>query len=941
MLLIGVAALLAWSSAHAQTPEAVLTVADSLVTAGDVTTALPLLVQAVSLAESRDGSQAPVTATALFSLGRCQFKLALYTEADSAWSRALAIREQHYGKNSTPVAQCLHYLAVLHKTISHWSEAETLFKRAIDIRQKVLGPEHPDLALSLGGYANLLLAMGRLAEAERNYKRCIAIAEKNFGDQHTDVAAALNNLAALYHIEGRFDDAEPLYLRALDIYRAAQPPQPDNVAQTLKNLAELAHEQEKFDLAEQLYREALDVARQAYGLAHPKIADNLSNLARLLTDLRRLDEAEPLATSALDMAEATLGANSPDVAEYRKNLGDILQSQGRWNEAQAIYKRALADVDSTAGKEHRIGAMILRSLALLEQAQADFPAALRDAQRAYLIRRKNFSDCFGTLSERDALDFSQFLQNDAANYLSILINAPDGAAQNRDEIAKIVFSTKGLVTDGVLVRNKFLGLISALNDSVRAAKDLLSKLDAQGPAQDNEWRYALDYSAAAEKRDRFESELAAAGNEFRDEKLITQLDAKRVAGALPTGSALVEYMRYRHQIDLQHSEERYLAVLVKANGRTFIYPLGVAAVIDSAVAAYRRQLANPRALNLDQYYEVSYNLYALIWQPFETQVNGMSDVLISPDAALSLVSFAGLRTTAGNYLIENFPLCYIASGRDRVREPVTAEPGHGLLAIGDPDYDAPAAARSGKNVQNSYFAPARSTTDTRGQSNDCTLLRDIKVAALPGSRTEVEQITAAWKVASAEPVVTFFGAAASEDNFRANAHGQRVIHLATHGYYVSGECKRDLLQNKYVGESPLLQSGLFFAGSNLKGVGADDEQVEDGTLTAEEVSNLNLLGTDLVVLSACETGLGEVRFGEGVFGLRRAFQMAGAKTVISALWPVDDKTTAQLMGTLFTASGSDLPRALQQAEQTTLNERRRNGQSDHPFYWAAFILTGE
>jgi CHAT domain-containing protein len=402
-------------------------------------------------------------------------------------------------------------------------------------------------------------------------------------------------------------------------------------------------------------------------------------------------------------------------------------------------------------------------------------------------------------------------------------------------------------------------------------------------------------------------------------------------------------MRYEHTTGLLTSTPRYLAVVVKSNGKASAYPLGDAALIDTAVANYRRHIANVKSLNTDEYIAISYDLYSLIWQPFETQIGGMSAVFVSPDAALSLVSFAGLRTSDSDYLIEHYPIHFVSSGRDMVREPTVPAKTSGLLAMGDPDYDATAALRSGQpqGTALSNLTGGLIGGFTRGATSSCRALRDMVVGRIPATRSEISEIVRQWQSASSEPAVTLFDAQASEDAFKKQSHGIRVLHLATHGYYISNECRPDKSSAGFVGESPLLESGLFFAGANLKGQGAADAKVEDGTLTAEEVAGLNLNGTDLVVLSACETGLGEVRSGEGVFGLRRAFQMAGAKTVISALWPVDDKSTADLMGSLFAAREQNIYDAMRQAALKTIQARRAAGKSDHPFYWAGFVATGD
>jgi CHAT domain-containing protein len=217
---------------------------------------------------------------------------------------------------------------------------------------------------------------------------------------------------------------------------------------------------------------------------------------------------------------------------------------------------------------------------------------------------------------------------------------------------------------------------------------------------------------------------------------------------------------------------------------------------------------------------------------------------------------------------------------------------------------------------------------------------------LPGTHKEIEKVSDAWEKKTKEPCYTYFGVNASEDNFKTNAPGNKVIHLATHGYYAQSECIRELPRQKlrmteFVGENPLLLSGLFLAGANLHGEGAESLGVEDGILTAEEVTGMDLEGTRWVVLSACESGLGEVKSGEGVYGLRRAFQMAGARTVISALWPVSDKTTSEMMSYLYNFEEDNLAFAMQSLAKNKLKELRKKNQPDHPYLWAPFIVLGD
>jgi CHAT domain-containing protein len=276
--------------------------------------------------------------------------------------------------------------------------------------------------------------------------------------------------------------------------------------------------------------------------------------------------------------------------------------------------------------------------------------------------------------------------------------------------------------------------------------------------------------------------------------------------------------------------------------------------------------------------------------------------------------------------------------------------GHGLFAMGDPDFEASIDARMKKSAEPllATSTSADAEYQTRNVRSGCGSLSDLKVEGLPYTRNEVDGVRHLWQGKGADSAEVLVGAKATEDAFKTQAPGKRVIHLATHGYYLTGQCAPQIAsrhsigsEEGFVGENPLLQSGLLLAGCNLHGAGCDSAHCEDGILSASEVSGLDLTGTDLVVLSACETGLGEVKAGEGVYGLRRAFQMAGARTVISSLWPVPDQATADVMSQLYSQSKKSLPERLRDLQLAQIKKLRLSGLSDHPYSWAAFIALGD
>ena len=351
-------------------------------------------------------------------------------------------------------------------------------------------------------------------------------------------------------------------------------------------------------------------------------------------------------------------------------------------------------------------------------------------------------------------------------------------------------------------------------------------------------------------------------------------------------------------------------------------------------------------------------LRKLLWDPLAASLDGATRIFVVPDGALSLVPFAALPSGVHSYVLETAPVIhYLSTERDVVSTPdePTAK-GSGLLALGGAAFDDPGLFQQ-KPVSNPPLSSGlRGTERTPGLV--CGGLQTVQFGPLAGSLQEVRELSKLWRsFEDGENVTLLVGHDASEAAFKQRAHQYRVLHLATHGFFLNGTCATPApVGTRAVGgivngpsgaitplvANPLQMAGLAFAGANHRAAARLDE--DDGILTAEEVSSLDLDGTEWAVLSACDTGLGEIKAGESVFGLRRAFQIAGVRTVIMSLWPVDDQATVQWMRELYIArlqKHMDTAESVQAASLAMLNARRAKGLSTHPFFWAGFVAAGD
>jgi CHAT domain-containing protein len=486
--------------------------------------------------------------------------------------------------------------------------------------------------------------------------------------------------------------------------------------------------------------------------------------------------------------------------------------------------------------------------------------------------------------------------------------------------------------------------LASLNASLLAARQRFANLMLRS-LQEGESVSRVRLDDASREKERAERALAERSVVVQAELARARAGLADVRTALPPQSALVSFVRYDRTVVSQSPTARalrlvpsYLAFVMRSDSSAVAaVPLGSAISLEATVKAWREEAARgasvfgvaPKDAEA-AYRTVGTRLRQRVWDPVTAHLAGVSHVFVVPDGALNFVSLAALPSAGGGYLGERpQTLHYVSTERDIVA-PATASPSHGLLAVGGPAFGRVAAPQSSASgPRTSSAAPA------------CEDLRSMRFDALPESANEVAQIARIWSSSEPGAPTVLTGRTATEDAVKRAVIDRQVVHLATHGFFLGSNCTpspRDARSS----ENPLLLSGLAFAGANNRTTAGTSQ--DDGILTAEEVAGLNLQSTEWAVLSACDTGLGEIKTGEGVFGLRRAFQIAGARTVIMSLWSIDDEATQAWMRALYQARFSrhlSTADAMHDAGLTVLRARRARGYSTHPFYWAGFVAVGD
>jgi CHAT domain-containing protein/Tfp pilus assembly protein PilF len=923
----------------------------------------PLFKRGLAIREKALGPDHPDVATSLNDLAGLYKGQGRYAEAEPLYKRALAIREKALGPEHPDVATSLNNLAVLYDHQGRYAEAEPLLKRALAIDEKALGPEHPDVATALGNLAELYRLQGRYAETEPLCKRSLAILEKAFGPDYPVVASGLNNLGLLYWEQGRYGEAEPLFRRALTIKEKALGPDHPAVALSLNNLASLYEKQGRYGEAEPLYKRAIAIFEKALGPDHPDVAISLNTLGELYRLQGRYAEAEPLHNRALAIREKAFGPDHRLVATSLNNLGLLYWEQGRYAEAEPLLKRALAIVEKALGSDHPNVATSLDNLAGLYEARGEAAQAAQFLDRSLLVLARRFDYYFSYMSEKERLQFLATIAFRFPAYFSFCLSHRQQLPELTGKMYDLVLWEKGFIAQSAAAlraRIRASGDAESLRmlDELTAKKSELAKLagapaagDVQRQAQRREQIEQLEKAA-----NELEKELVKRSGTLAEDKRLAHVTWQQVRDALKPDEAAVEIVRFNFYDGRKRTDTSYYVALIvtpQSQQPAFVV-LGEQKNLEGApLQDYLALVAEPDP-NEPQKAGAGRKFYAAFWQPLEAALGGSKRVYLSPDGVLSQVSLGVAPRSDGKLLMEAYDLRTVTSTKDLLRQPVKPAANAALL-MGNPKFDLTEAEQRAA-VQSSQPQTTLVATTAPGPVTDGGIrsslrsrdLRSGELKPLPGTQQEVTAISsllaqAGWKVE------TDTQAQALEERVKA-ARAPRVLHLATHGFFETDQqvkhTERGTLQDQEKAsglEDPMLRSGVYLAGANriLKG-GTPAADMDDGVLTAFEATQLNLQGTELVVLSACETGLGKSQAGEGVFGLQRGLQEAGAQAVVMSMWSVPDKETQELM-TLFYQkwlAGTEKHEALRQAQQEMRAKIMASDGRDEPFYWGAFVLVG-
>ncbi len=801
------------------------------------------------------------------------------------------------------------------------AEAVAIWKELLVHAEKAYGPDHINVAVSLNNFGNLYDRLGIYSKAQPLLERSLAIRERNLGPDHPTTAIAVNNLAGLYQRQGLYVEAELLYKRSLAIREQALGSSNHSTALALNNLGFLYYTQGLYDKAEPLYRRSLAIKERILEPHHPSIANGLNNLALLYRSKGLYGEAEQLYKRALAIRESSLGLNHPDTAQSLNNLALLYGLQGLYGQAGHFYNRSLEINKGVLGLHHPNTSFTLFNLAALNyelgrsDLAAEFMEQVVSSQADWLIREIPYRPRVQRHALRSTLFDIQHVSFSLTNKTAI---GPALALSTR-------LLHHGLFLEIDQAQASLSRVPSPTQELAHQVAHLNNRISNVGLPP--EPRAALRH-----RRNELEQQLFRLWPDLQ----IRRIGADQVAAALPADGVLVEFQRYRPWVGGADANKnwglvRYLALILKPDGSIRSVQLGEAELIEQAIAF----ALGVSAESLDDAPDLWAKVSDFLLKPLAPHLAGSRQWFFSPDGELHRVPFAALPSSSrpGVPLASAVQLRLITTGRDLVRFQKPVPSGKPPVVLANP------------NFERGRLAPAVLIAATQSQQRSGDLSNQ-RWDSLPATAKEGEQVAT---LLGAKPIS---GDAATVGVLQRSI-GPRILHIASHGFFVGdldippeNPLRASLAGGgqvaRFQGEDPLLRSGIVLAGANNPGLDPND----DGLLTALEATALQLDGTELVVLSACSTGSGDIQSGEGLYGLQRALTVAGARSTLLSLWKVDDAATAEFMVRFYrrlkAGEGRADALAAVQAEFRAGDVKGSAGEDwSRPYYWAAWQLVGD
>ncbi|HCZ36039.1 MAG TPA: hypothetical protein DHV26_08950 [Cytophagales bacterium] len=789
-------------------------------------------------------------------------------------------------------------LGLLYSTMGRFNQAEYFLSEGLGLREQTLGRDSKAGASSLNNLAVLYQETARFNEAENYFQEALQAVEKQFGKESHEYAVVLNNQAIYFSEVGRTEKAVANLNTAIAIVEKLNSKNKRTEVGFQSNLAMLYQEQGKLVEAEAVYVKLEKMLR----LIGDKTfyAGVLNNLALLYIQMNKLDKVEEYLKQSAQIYQTRLGKESPNYAKVLGDLGNFYRMQGKFVEAEDNLNKTLTIYGSALNTNHPEYVKAQEDLAILYWKKGDLTKADAGFKIAMDKSLDFINQYFPPMSEAEKTKYWDVLQPRFQRFYNYCLEASATNPAVVQTMFNYQIATKGLLLNST---NKIKKSILA-SGNTELIKDYSAWLDKKETlaryyslSKTELTEQNIDLGALESEANTLERSLSQRSTDFSQGYAADKTEYKQIQAKLLDTEAVLEFIRIRAFDKDFTADSKYAAlVLTKSATDPKLVVLDNGNQLETRYAKfYRNAIQNKQADNYS---------YEQFWARVDPALAGKKVLYISADGVYNQISLNTLKKPDGDYVLNRYDMVLVGNSKDvialKTQKPVVAK--KSAFVLGFPDYGGDA------------------------------------VSALPGTKVEVDNINRILK-AGGYTIQSFMQKTATEASVKA-LKGQTLVHIATHGYFQADvEQTAAGVHQENAKNNPLLRSGLLLAGASptLKGELIPNlESNDNGVLTAYEAMNLSLEGTDLIMVSACETGLGDVRAGEGVYGLQRSFIVAGAKAMVMSLWKVDDAATQALMTNFYTNLSKGVPKAkaFKQAQLQLMTKYKE------PYYWGAFVMMG-
>jgi len=900
----------------------------------------------------KDGYKHGIYNELLIRLGFCYANFGDYKKAIGLYDIALPYYKAVRGESSEYYIRYAEVQAGWYSTIGNFARAGELYKMLRGLTSVFYGTKNKLYILLTTNYANNYASQGNYDSAFILYQENLILTEQVFGKQHPEYGKGLSQLALMYNYQNRFGDAVRYYEAAKEVYEKSAYSNTNDYATLLSNAAECYRNLGNLPKAYEYLAACLKIKRKIFGQYHYEIAASvnavglvledgfdynqaleayrfskeilekvratetglyatvLTNVGNCLSNVGKYDSAIYYLQAGLSRKEKLYGTNHLSIATALNNIASIYSNLKKFKEAEAYYKRSGEIVEKAYGQNALQLSTVKQNLALMHIKKGDYKVSDTLLNSGYKIIRNFILNNTEGLSEDDKETFAEDIRLNQYTALTLR----KSASLPNDWILNSSLFYKGVLLEGAK------GLMSAINNSTDAAlqkkaHEYLNLKKAIGQQLlKPEVNRSADLPAYINRAAVIERELLQSLSGFRNWKDQFNTSWKHIQSKLQNNEMAIEFISYNDPGIKILDSTLYAAMIIKPG---ITDPVFVSLFYEEDFNKLMKGAGSSEAVVKKLYRSTikstttqpssSDSLYHLIWKPLLTHVQGMHTIYFSADGVLNNLNLAAIITPGGKRLVEDHDFIQLSSTRNIIK---------------------PATLPSFKNLQ--LWGGVKYDNNTATSSN-----RSATFTYLPGTLTEVNDI--ATYSSAGRTAKTVVGDAANETAFKQlNGKSPEVLHIATHGFFFPDPASsRNAGDNRFANASnPLLRSGLALADANMNwdnNMMSTDK--EDGILTAYEIANMDLSNTKLVVLSACETGLGDIKSGEGVYGLQRAFKLAGVNYLIMSLWQVPDLETKEFMQTFYSNCFKGMPvRKAFRETQLIMNKKYQ------PYQWAAFVL---